>query len=275
MKKRFVELMQELTDGPGGYRSGVRALVGTGMAWGAMLGSVVLGGLPTWLMTGSRRQAANVTMSTWGDLAAAFAGIDLRVEGEGHLWSQRPAIFIFNHQSGVDAIIASKLIRRDMTAIAKKETLRNPILGAFLKAAGVVFIDRFNRDEAIKALAPAVDAIRSGMSIAIAPEGTRSVSDKLGPFKKGAFHMAMQARVPMVPLVIKNAVDAMPKSAFLIRPATVDIRILPPVPTDEWQPETIDQHIEDVRGLFLDALGQREPVARKKFTSRKRKAKKP
>ena len=275
MNKRYVELPRESTDGTSGVKSGVRALVGTGMAWGAMLGAVVLGGLPTWLVTGSRRQAANVTISTWGDLAAAFAGIDLDIEGEEHLWSQRPAIFIFNHQSGADAIIAAKLIRRDMTAIAKKETLRNPVLGAFLKAAGVVFIDRFNREEAIKALRPAVEALHSGMSIAIAPEGTRSVTNKLGPFKKGAFHMALQARVPIVPIVIKNAVDAMPKSALLIRPATVDIRILPPIPTDEWQAETIDEHIEEVRGLFLDALGQREPAARKKVASRQRKAKKP
>lgn len=242
-------------------RPGPMAYLRTGLAWGTMVGSLVLAGLPTWLMTGSRRQAANVTMSTWGDLAAAFTGLNFRIEGEEHLWSQRPAVFMFNHQSGVDAIIASKLIRRDTTAIAKKETKKNPILGAFLSAAGVIFIDRFNREEAIKALQPAVQALREGISIAIAPEGTRSVSRTLGPFKKGGFHLAMQAGVPIVPIVIINAADAMPKSSFVIRPATIDIEVLPPIPTDKWSRESLDEHIADVRGLFLEVLGQQESGA--------------
>ncbi len=237
---------------------GAMAYVRTGMAWGSMVGSLLFAGLPAWLMSGSRRQAANVTMSTWGDLAAAFTQLNFRVKGEGNLWSHRPAVFMFNHQSGVDAIIASKLIRRDMTAIAKKETKNNPILGAFLSAAGVIFIDRFNREDAIKALQPAVQAMRDGVSIAIAPEGTRSADRTLGAFKKGGFHLAMQAGVPIVPMVIMNATDSMPKSSHLIRPATIDIEVLPPVVTDDWSRENLDEHIAGVRSLFLDALGQEE-----------------
>ena len=78
----------------------------------------------------------------WGDLATSLAGIDLRVEGEEHLWSNRPAVFIFNHQSALDAILMLKLVRRDLTGVGRIELRRHPVFGPLFAAAGVVFIDR-------------------------------------------------------------------------------------------------------------------------------------
>jgi putative phosphoserine phosphatase/1-acylglycerol-3-phosphate O-acyltransferase len=239
-------------------RPGIMDVVRTGLGYGAMVGSALIAGLPTWLLTGSSRQARNVTISTWGDVGAALTGITLNVEGEGHVWTHRPAIFIFNHQSSLDVLIGAKLLRRDLTGLAKKEVRTNPILGPFFAAAGIVFIDRASHGSAMKTLEPIVEAIESGISLGLAPEGTRSASNKLGPFKKGAFHMAMQTGVPIVPVVIINASDALPKGAVIIRPSTVDVKVLPPVMTGDWKPETIDEHIAEVRGMFLDALGQRD-----------------
>ena len=170
---------------------------------------------------------------------------------------QRPAVFIFNHQSGADLLIGAKLLRKDATAIAKQE-LKFSLAGPLLMAGGVVFLDRANRKKAIEALEPAVEALRGGTSVAIAPEGTRSKDYRLGKFKKGAFHMAMQAGVPIVPMVIKNAHDAMPKGSFIIRPTTVEVVVLPPIPTTEWTVETLDDRIAEVRRLFLRELGQVE-----------------
>ena len=90
---------------------------------------------------------------------------------------------------------------------------------------------------------PVVDKLREGVSIAIAPEGTRSVSYRLGPFKKGAFHIAMQAGVPVVPIVIRNAGELMWRNSFWLRPGTVDVRVLKPIPTHKWKAETIDDHV--------------------------------
>ena len=101
--------------------------------------------------------------------------------------------------------------------------------------------------------------------MAIAPEGTRSAGDKLGAFKKGPFHIAMQASVPVVPIIIHNATDVLPKGNFFVRPAVVKVDVLPPVDTSKWTAETVDQHVADVRNDFLKVLEQKvEPAARLK-----------
>ena len=96
-----------------------------------------------------------------------------------------------------------------------------------------------------------------GLSLAIAPEGTRSYTPKLGKFKKGAFHIAMQAEVPMVPIVLHNVGEVMWRGSQTLHTGTIDVRVLPPVDTSDWRRETIDEHVAHVRGLFLDALAPR------------------
>jgi putative phosphoserine phosphatase/1-acylglycerol-3-phosphate O-acyltransferase len=87
------------------------------------------------------------------------------------------------------------------------------------------------------------------------------VSPRLAPFKKGAFHLAMQAGVPMVPIVLHDAIDVAPKGTFLYRPGTVTVEVLPPVDTSSWRPATIERHVAEVRQLFLEALGQTSAAA--------------
>jgi putative phosphoserine phosphatase/1-acylglycerol-3-phosphate O-acyltransferase len=213
-----------------------------------------LAGVGISLLNRSRRDGVNLAASTWGDLASALAGIDLRVEGEEHLWSHRPAVFVFNHQSGVDTLLVAKLLRRDFTGVGKQELRRNPLFGPLFAFAGVVFIDRSDTGKAIEAMRPAVQALREGRSIAIAPEGTRSRTARLGRFKKGAFHIAMQAGVPIVPIVFRNALDVLPRGALVLRPATVEVVVLPPVDTTAWTRETLDEHIDEIRASYLDIL---------------------
>ena len=125
-----------------------------------------------------------------------------------------------------------------------------------MMAAGVIFIDRKNREKAIEAMKPAVDALKEGTSIIIFPEGTRSRDYKLGPFKKGAFHLAMEAGVPIVPVVIRNAHDAMPRGANLFRSVAIEVIALPPISTKRWKKEQLNERIAKIRGLFLKELGQ-------------------
>ena len=106
------------------------------------------------------------------------------------------------------------------------------------------------------ALEPAVRALEHGRSIAIAPEGTRSITPRLGPFKKGAFHLAMQAGVPIVPVVFRNVLDAFPKDASVVRPATIEAVVLPPIDTSSWTVEGLDEEIARVRAMYLDVLHQ-------------------
>jgi len=230
-------------------------LVRTGLTY-ASVGPSLWAGAAAGLTTGSFREAINVSGAIWGDLATSFAGIDLRVEGEANLWAERPAVFIFNHQSALDAVLMLKLVRRDLTAVGKVELRGHPVFGPLFSAAGVVFVDRKNSKAAIDALAPAVQALRQGRSLVIAPEGTRSPTPRLGRFKKGAFHMAMQAGVPIVPVVFRNVLDAFPKDATIVRPATIEAVVLPPIPTRDWTRDDIDDRIEAIRNRFLEILGQ-------------------
>ncbi len=219
-------------------------------------------GMPILALTRSRREATNFSTGLFGDFAAAMVGLELDIYGEQNLWSSRPCVFIFNHQSKADVVIMAKLIRKDMGGIGKQEIKKIPVLGWLMEYAGTVFIDRKNTASAITAMQPLVEAIvKDGKSICIAPEGTRTVTPKLGPFKKGAFHLAMQAGVPIVPIVIHNAGDVAPKNEFVMRPATVRVDVLPPVDTSDWTAKTLNQHVTQVRNMFLKCLGQPEETA--------------
>lgn len=205
------------------------------------------------VMTMSRQEAANTTFATIGDLGSKMAGMDIAVKGKHNLEEIRPAVFCFNHQSAADFFIVMKLIRHDFTGVAKKELERTPI-GPIFKALGAIYIDRSNKAKAIEAMKPAVEALKNGVSVAIAPEGTRSGSKTLGPFKKGAFHLAMQAGVPIIPIVIKNAYMAMPKGTSMFKPTHIEVVVLDPVDTSLWKRKNINKHIEDVRELYLNEL---------------------
>ncbi|MAG34240.1 MAG: hypothetical protein CL908_25460, partial [Deltaproteobacteria bacterium] len=234
-------------------RPGVRELAGLFGSL-ASLGPAAMVGVPAALASGSVRAGADLMLSTYADLTTTLTGVELNVEGEEPLWSHRPAVFIFNHQSGLDSILMAQLTRRDVVGVAKKELETTPIIGPLMRAAGVVFVDRGNRSRAIEAMQPAVEAMREGLSVVIAPEGTRSGTAKIGKFKKGAFHMAMAAGVPIVPVVLKNALDALPRKAMVIRPATVDVVVHPPIPTADWKREELDGRIAEIEQLYRDTL---------------------
>ncbi|HJQ85688.1 MAG TPA: HAD-IB family hydrolase [Candidatus Binatia bacterium] len=231
----------------------VTEVLRSSLAIASIVPSFAIGAVPG-VVNWSRRDMVNLAIATWGDVGTLLAGVHLRVEGEEHLWSQRPAVFVFNHQSAIDMLLLCKLLRRDFVGVAKQEARRNPIFGPAFALAGTVFIDRADHRKAIEALRPAVATLREGTSLVIAPEGTRSATPRLGPFKKGAFHMAMAAGVPIVPVVFRNALDALPKHGLVIRPATVEAVVHPPVSTAGWTPATLDRHVAEVRELFVQTL---------------------
>jgi putative phosphoserine phosphatase / 1-acylglycerol-3-phosphate O-acyltransferase len=207
------------------------------------------------LLRRSRKAMVDVTGAVGSDLGLAVAGIDIDiVSGAEHLWSARPCVFVFNHQSKLDTIVVANLLRTDFTGVAKKETANVPGFGQFFRLAGVAFIDRSDPAKARQALEPAVQKLRDGTSLVLAPEGTRSATPRLGPFKKGAFHIAMQAQVPMVPIVLRNVGELMWRGSQVLRGGTIEACVLPPVDTSDWTRETINDHVAEVRGMFLDTL---------------------
>lgn len=205
------------------------------------------------LVTLSKKEATDTAAASIGDWGTRLAGLQISVKGKRNLTDFRPAVFCFNHQSAADFFIIIKLLRNDFTGIAKKELEKTPI-GPVLKAFGAIYIDRSNRAKAIEAMKPAVEALKNGTSVAIAPEGTRSGTAELGPFKAGAFHLAMQAGVPIIPIVIKNAYKAVSDGSVLLRPTHIEVVVLDPVETALWKAKNINQYIEEVRNLFVAEL---------------------
>nr|WP_271214397.1 HAD-IB family hydrolase [Rhodococcus wratislaviensis]GLK42037.1 acyltransferase [Rhodococcus wratislaviensis] len=225
----------------------------TTTAIGALMGAAAFG-VSAGLLTQNRQTGANLVGSFGPDLALAICGINVRIKGKENAWSARPAVFMFNHQSSLDMLVIGSVIRRDVTGVAKKEAARDPRfipVGALLDVA---YIDRADSTKARAALRPAVEKLQSGISIAIAPEGTRSPTPRLGKFKKGGFHLAMQAGVPIVPIVIHNAGERMWRNSLVAHPGTVDVDVLAPVPTVGWDLADLDRHVDEVRTLFEDCL---------------------
>lgn len=228
----------------------------TGLAIGSVYPSL-LKGLAKGSYHLSQRKGVNAAIASMGDLGCQMAGLDVVVKGKDNLDTARPAVICFNHQSNVDAFILMKIIRKDCTAIGKKELDVIP-LGPVLSALGIIYIDRRDHEKAMEAMNEAVEVLKNGVSVAIAPEGTRSRTAALGKFKKGPFHLAMQAGVPILPIVIKNAHRALPKGGSLVKPTTIEVVVLEPVDVSKWKVENLEKHISKVRGMYLKELDQIE-----------------
>jgi putative phosphoserine phosphatase/1-acylglycerol-3-phosphate O-acyltransferase len=236
-------------------RAGLDEAVRTVAAYGGLTAGLGVG-VGLGLLKRSRKTAMNTTMSLGSDAGLTLAGIKLNVTGGEHLWSQRPAVFIFNHQSWLDGMIVMKLLREDVTAVAKKEVARQPVMGQIAWLMNMAFVDRGNTEQAKAALTPVVERIAEGYSLAISPEGTRSPTPRVGRFKKGAFHMALQAGVPIVPIVIRNAGQLLWRGSTVMRKGTVDIHVLPPIDVNAWTVEDLGTHVDDVREQFVDTLAE-------------------
>ncbi|WP_127509630.1 HAD-IB family hydrolase [Actinoplanes solisilvae] len=233
---------------------GLRSYVGT---LGALIGANV--GLTTgmtlgWL-TGDHRLGVNAGTGLAADLGLAFAGVRLQVVGERNL-ETRPAVFIANHQSTLDALVLGALLRHDFTAVAKKEARLDPRMIVIGAALDPVWIDRSDLTRAKASLDEVVRRLRDGVSILILPEGTRMPTPRLGRFKKGAFHIARQAGVPIVPIVLRNTGELAWRRSLIVNPGTVDVAVLDPVPTSGWTAGPLDERIAEVRQRFVDTLDQ-------------------
>jgi len=151
---------------------------------------VAAGALGVGLLTRNRRSGVNFFTSQWSRLLMTTVGIDLNVLGEENLTAQRPAVFIFNHRNQVDPVISGALVKDNWVAVGKKELQNDPIMGTMGKLLDGVFIDRDDAAAAVETLHTVEERARNGLSIVIAPEGTRSRSGELGPFKTGGFRLA-------------------------------------------------------------------------------------
>ena len=218
----------------------VRNLIGLATIFPAAAEGVTVG-----VLSRNRRTGVDRFMRRWRTPCSWRRASSSTSTGGRTLEAQRPAVFIFNHKNNFDIFVACRIVGHEFTSVGKKEAADNPIGAAFGKLIDAVFIDRDDTQASIAALGPVQQAVARGMSLVISPEGTRSKTGELLPFKKGPFRIAMGAGVPIVPIVIRNAEDLAPHNSMVMHPANIDVKVLPAIPTSDWTVKTLDQRIAE------------------------------
>lgn len=224
-----------------------------------IVGSVLMAALATaalLMMAVTRRPGLvmRVIAPRWGRWLCAVAGIRLEVEGLEFL--AHPAVIVANHQSLLEVFIIPAVIPPKTRLVGKKELGRIPFFGWAFRATGQILVDRQDNAGARATIDESLAHLPAGISVFVCPEGTRSQDGTLLPFKKGAFHIAMKLKLPVVPLTLDGAHLLMPKHGWLPTPGTVRVRISPPIDTASWTAERLDQHVSEVRGVIAQNLAQ-------------------
>jgi 1-acyl-sn-glycerol-3-phosphate acyltransferase len=180
-------------------------------------------------------------------LALGLAGIRYRVRGREHVPGNRAVVFCSNHESNVDPPVLFQALHKRLHVLFKAELTKLPVLGTVMVAGGFVPVERDRREASMVSIDLAAESIRSGNSFLIFPEGTRSRTAELLPFKKGGFIMAIKAQAPIVPVAVSGGRSAMQRGSWFVRPVMVDVRIGEPVETAGMTLDDRDALIEVVR----------------------------
>lgn len=187
----------------------------------------------------------------WAPGALRIAGAKLEVEGGEAIDWNRPHVFLMNHQSAADIPAAFVAIRCPLRFIAKRELAKVPFLGWYMWATGMIFVERDRSAEAVASIRQAGDRIRAGASILAYPEGKRSRTGRIQPFKKGAFVVAIESQVPVVPVAIAGANEVLPADGLRIRPGTIRVKIGRPIPTAGLNRAHRDEILHRVRNEII------------------------
>jgi putative phosphoserine phosphatase/1-acylglycerol-3-phosphate O-acyltransferase len=248
-RKRGWPILEFSSRGRGGLVGQVRTLIGVGSVVPAAYGAVGWG-----LLTRSRRRGVNFFTTAFPQLLLGLNGVRLNVLGEANLKKKRPAVFIFNHRNNFDPVLVASMVKDNWTGVGKKELQNDPLVGTLGKLVDTVFIDRDDPKKAVESLKQAEELTKKGLSVVIAPEGTRLDTKSVGPFKKGPFRLAMAAGVPIVPIVIRNAEVISARDSSTLHPGTVDVVVYPPLSLEDWTLDNLSDRIAEVRQLYIDTL---------------------
>ena len=182
---------------------------------------------------------------TWSKCILWTFGIKVHVKGLENIDLNQPYIFVSNHASMADIPTVLVALNGKVNIIFKKELTWVPIWGWALRYGHFIMIDRSNPRDAMASIERAVKTIRSGQSVILFLEGTRTRDGKLQPFKRGAFTLAAKSGVPVVPMTINNTFGIMPKGSFIVKQADISVVLEKPILTNELKSKTDELELMD------------------------------
>ena len=193
----------------------------------------------------------------WAQKGLSMNGSSIQVSGIENVPQTGGLLFVANHQSNFDIPILVGHVPRDKGFIAKLELLKVPSFGRWMKYIGCIFIDRNDARQSLNTINEAAERIKAGHSLVIFPEGTRSADGVVGVFKAGSLRLAMKSGVPIVPVSISGSKEIMPKGSSIIKSASVNVIISPPLMHEEFEGMDSRQIAEKVRNIIVSNM---EPV---------------
>ena len=193
----------------------------------------------------------------WARRVLRWSGIQVHTKGFDKIPTDKPVVFVANHQSFFDILTLSAILPDTFRFVAKKELRKIPIMGGSLKAAGHIYIDRQRRQSAFGSYQKAAEIVKAGVSAVVFGEGTRSRTGNLLPFKKGPFVLAIAAQVPVLPVYCAHTFRILPKGGWLIHPHPVTLYFGEPIPTAgmdyEDRKELLKKTQRVIEGFCVDA----------------------
>jgi 1-acyl-sn-glycerol-3-phosphate acyltransferase len=192
----------------------------------------------------------------WSHTICALSGVKVDVEGHLALDPSRSYVFMANHLSTIDIWALYVALPLPVRMIAKKQLATIPLFGWAMWAGRFIFIDRHNAISARRSIDRAKERIRAGASVLLFPEGTRSRDGQLQPFKKGGFHMAIDAGAPIVPVALHGTRELMPRGSLRVKPGPVRVTIGAPIPTEGLGPDDRNALLERVRETIAQMLSK-------------------
>lgn len=191
----------------------------------------------------------------WASCIMRILGVRIEAQGQEHIIERRPRIVVVNHQSSLDLIWPAIFFSPGSFAIGKKELAFVPFFNLMWWSAGCKFIDRRKAGKAARQIKEFASDIREkGKSLYIAPEGTRTLDGSILSFKRGAFYIALDAKVPIYPVVSDGGHLLLPKHSLFPRPGLIKVSYLPPIDTSDWTLENLSEKVEKVRQIMVEEL---------------------